>query len=197
MNAMRACQAIEAKANKVLLPYLLEQSDGRLVMTNKGTLARWLQESVGDVVLECNERMFGVELKAEQKHTGNLFLEVWSNRNLDNRASHAERGSNVGWMMKSKADLLLYYFIDADILYSLDLLSVQRWLFGYKKRMGAWCSGALREAVQTKSDQPNDTWGVLAPIDRLCDELRPGAFKKTRVRQREIDFAAAAVKVAS
>lgn len=185
MNAFRASQRVEAEANKILHPYLLEQTEGRLVMTNKGKLARWLQESLGDAIGEKGERMFAVELKAERVHTGNLFLEVWSNRNLDNRANHAERGSTVGWMMKSRADLLLYYFLDVDILYSLDLLSVQRWLFGYGPKAGAWCSGSLREVMQKRQQQANDTWGVLAPVERLRDELGR-AFKSTTVRQREL-----------
>lgn len=74
MNAFETARGVEAQANAVLLPYLQEVSGGRLVLTNKGTLSKWLQESVGDALLMRDERLYAVELKAERRHTGNLFL---------------------------------------------------------------------------------------------------------------------------
>lgn len=189
MNAFESARGVEAQANAVLLPYLQEVSSGRLVLTNKGTLAKWLQESVGDALLMRDERLYAVELKAERKHTGNLFLETWSNRNLESRASHAERGQTPGWLMKIRADLLLYYFIDADMLYSLDVLSLKRWVFGHGDGTGMWGSGRLRERRQGQYAQMNDTWGVLAPVAQLNDELPPGAMRFTKVRQRELEAA--------
>jgi hypothetical protein len=185
VSAFESARGIEARGNAVLLPYLQEQSDGRLVLTNKGTLAKWLQESVGDVVLNKDERLFAVELKCEQRHTGNVFLEVWSNRNLESRENYAERGQNPGWMFKLRSDLLLYYFLDEDRLYSFDLFWLKRWLFGHGAQTGVLHSArfSLRRAG---ADQMNDTWGLLAPISALRDELPRGAIKETRVRQRAL-----------
>jgi hypothetical protein len=54
-----------------------------------------------------------VEIKAQR---GNLFLEVWSNKNLDDRGSHIERGSTPGWLITCRADVLGFHFIDADTI---------------------------------------------------------------------------------
>lgn len=191
MNAFDSACGVETQANAILLPYLHEISDGRMVLTNKGTLAKWLQESAGDLLTMHEDRMFAIELKAERKHTGNLFLEVWSNRNLESRASHAERGQTPGWMMKTRADLLLYYFLDVDVLYSLDVLSLKRWMFGYRDDIGAWGSGKLNLRKQGKYNQLNDTWGVLAPVSQLRAELPVKALRQTNVRQRALAEVAA------
>ena len=113
MSGWTDAKIVETKALSILLPYLDRRADnGRLILTSKGTLSKRLQETVGDAILnDVDGMMWTIELKAEEKHTGNLFLETWSNKNLDNKLSHAERGSNPGWLQKLSADLLLYYFI--------------------------------------------------------------------------------------
>jgi hypothetical protein len=189
MNAFARGREIEAAGNVILLPYLRERADGALVLTNKGTLAKWLQESVGDVLMNVEERLFAVELKCEQAFTGNLFLEVWSNRNLERRESHAERGQNPGWMFKSRADLLLTYFLDVDRLYSVDLFVLKQWFFGHGDSMGAIHRPHFAPK-RTRSDQLNDTFGSCVPIELLCRELPARAIKQTSVRQREIEAAA-------
>lgn len=178
-------RAIEAEAFMVLKPYIVEKSDGRYVVTSKGTLARWLQESVGDIIAnDKDENLFAIELKAEQKHTGNLFLETWSNKNLDERQNHGCHGSNPGWLFKIRADLLFYYFLDADILYSIDVFRLKRWAFGNGPR-GKERAGRLWDFQEklVVDDQKNDTWGRPVPVVILWNELR-GAIKKTSVRQR-------------
>jgi len=190
MSAFDNARGVEAEGNMILLPYLREKSDGGLVLTSKGTLARWLQESVGDVLLNRREQLFAVELKCERKYTGNLFLETWSNRNLEDGRSHAERGQNTGWMYKLRADLLLYYFIDTDQLFSIKVLALKRWFFGRGGELGAYRRPSadgqtpmFREVKQEARDQANDTRGVLVPIAVLRSEI-PNAIRETRVRQR-------------
>lgn len=191
MNAFDSARGVEARAMTVLLPYLQEVSEGRLVLTSKGTLARWLQESVGDALLMTGDEVKAVELKAEQKSTGNVFLETWSNRNLERRADHAERGQNPGWLTKIRADLLLYYFIDRDWLYSFDVFELKRWFYGQGDGSGVWGSGRFRERCQRRYTQANDTWGVVVPLRTLHEELPPGAMRYTRVMQRQFAEAAA------
>lgn len=178
---------VEAEAFAILRPYLSERADGRLVVTSKGTLSRWLQESVGDVLVNIgdDEKLFAIELKAERRHTGNLFLETWSNKNLNTRNSHAERGGNPGWMWKIRADILLYYFLDTDLLYSIDVLHLKRWAFGYM-REGERVDGRLYDFEEklVRCDQLNDTWGRCVPISVLLSEMRAGSVKQTNVRQR-------------
>lgn len=199
MNAYDNANSVSARGLAVLVPYLEEVSDGRLVMSDRGKLAKWLQESAGDAVVQHRDgRMLWVEIKTEERHTGRLFLEEWSNRNLNHRGNHADLGSNPGWLCKLRSDIMLYYFLDADILYSIDLYSLQRWAYGYRTPDGKdvrgnlhrWCEARsdyeFRQVTQAKRAQANDTVGVLVEVDVLCAELRPGAIKKTQVRQRAL-----------
>jgi hypothetical protein len=57
-------------------------------------------------------------------------LEVWSNKNLDDRGSDIERGSTPGWLITCRADVLGFHFIDADTLLFLPLFRLQQWAFG-------------------------------------------------------------------
>lgn len=184
MNAFDSARGVEAQGMAVLLPYLQEMSDGRVVVTSKGTLAKWLQESVGDVVLMDGEEFRAVEIKVERKKTGNVFLETWSNRNLERKADHANRGQTPGWTMKIRSDLLFYYFLDSDWLFSFDVFELKRWLFGNGEVLGAWGSGRYRELCQRRYTQMNDTWGLLAPIADLARDMPKGSISWTKVRQR-------------
>lgn len=185
----------------MLGPYLDELNDERVVLTSKGTLAKWLQETAGDVMVNTPDgRLWTVELKTERKWTGNLFLETWSNRNLNVKADHAMYGSNPGWLAKLRADLLLYYFLDADILISLDLFELKRWAFGYLENSEHVagnlyrCNGSgeqeFRERPQGVYRQANDTWGRLVPVRTLQTEMVLGSVRETRVRQREMELSA-------
>jgi hypothetical protein len=167
MNAFDGARMVEARAMLRLRPFIEEQSDGRFVVTDKGRLAPMLQQVVGDVLFNARRdgRLYAVELKAEARQTGNLFLETWSNRNLENRDSHAQRGSNPGWLYKLRADLLFYYFLDTDKLFVMDVFALKRWAFGGGRQEGRLHQ--YREVRQGKYEQANDTWGRLVPISTL------------------------------
>ncbi len=160
MNAFTSAKTVEAKALDVLEPFIKMRShDGRFVICDKGPLSKIIQQSMGDIIASTNRNTIStIEVKAEEKTTGNLFIETWSNRNIDDRYSHAERGSNVGWIFKQRADYLFYYFLDNDLLFIIDFFELKRWLFHV---------GALyryREVRQNKQVQMNDTWGRLVKI---------------------------------
>lgn len=171
MNGFDRARTVEARAMTRLLPFLEEQSGGRFVITDKGRLAPYLQQVVGDALFNSrkNGALFSVEIKAEQRHTGNLFLETWSNRNLECRDSHAMRGGNPGWLYKLRADLLFYYFLDADRLYVFDYFALKRWAFGSGPDAGRiW---EYPERRQGAYEQANDTRGRLVPIADLREQL--------------------------
>jgi hypothetical protein len=172
-NGFQGARAIEAKGMAVLEPFLMEKSDGRLVLLEKGPLARVLQESLGDGILQAGAggRSWSVEIKVEQTDSPNLFLETWSNRNLESRESHIERGSTPGWMLKLRADLLLYYFLDSDRLYVFDLFRLQRWAFGHKASARDGQIYRFPEKLQGRWQQLNDTWGRCVPLTVLRDEV--------------------------
>lgn len=180
MNAFYAARGTEAKGMAILLPYLEERS-GRYVLTSKGTLARHLQLIAGDVLLNTvDEKLWAVEIKVEEKHTGNLFLETWSNRNLNDKSAHAERGSNPGWLVHCRADALLYYFLDTDDLYTINLFRLKRWAFGSSE--SAPHIYLHSEKPQSKYVQPNDTHGRVVPISVLHEEISSG-IRHCKVRQ--------------
>lgn len=185
MNGFEQARTIEARAMVRLLPFLMEQSDGRFVLTDKGTLAPLLQQSVGDAIFNSREdgRLFSVEIKAEQRWTGNLFLETWSNLTTDDRQQHANRGTNPGWLVKMRADLLFYYFLDVDRLFVIDMFKLKRWAFGFTGQSGRIY--LHREVAQGRYDQLNRTMGRVVPIEVLRREL-PSALPAWSVMKGEL-----------
>lgn len=190
MNGFDIARGVEAEGFMRLRPFLEDSADGNsIVVTNKGRMAPFLQEVVGDVIMNRRGLVWSIELKTERRHTGNLFLETWSNRNLDDPHNHAMVGSNPGWLLKSRADLFMYYFLDADALYVLSGLALQRWAFGFGGVEGRIYS--YPEVKQGKYIQANDTYGRLAPIAVLMREMKPPP-KKLSVRQLSLDLRGAA-----
>lgn len=191
MNAFDLARGVEAQAMVRLLPFLEEHTQsGRYVVTDKGRLAPFLQEIVGDVIFNDRQaRVWSIEIKAERKFTGNLFLETWSNRNLEDAASHARRGSNVGWLAKLQADFLFYYFMDVDKLLIGQVLALKRWAFGYGEVEGRLYD--YKEVRQSKYAQQNDTLGRLVPIADLREQMAP-PLKQYSVTQLEMFTEAAA-----
>jgi hypothetical protein len=166
-------RTVEARGMAILLPFLRERSDGQFVLFEKGSLARALQETLGDAVLRAKDGSArSAEVKIENTHTGNLFLEVWSNRNLEVREEHIRFGSNVGWLYKSVADLLLYYFLEVDRLYVIDLFRLQQWAFKSTNNIGR--PGRIwdyPEVPQGKYRQRNETIGRLVPLSVISSEV--------------------------
>lgn len=171
MSAFEKGKLVESRGMAILLPFLEEQSDGRLILLDKGPLALSLQETLGDAIFSCRQgRAWSVEIKIEEENKyGNLFLETWSNKNLEERGKYIARGNNPGWMMKVHSDLLLYYFIRSDDLIAADLFKLKRWAFGACGLPGNIYR--FPEKVQNKYSQLNDTWGRVVPIDVLEREV--------------------------
>lgn len=198
MNVFDRSKLVEAEAMLRLKPFL-EETQGRFVMTEKGKLSRFLQETVGDILFNDRRgRLWGVEVKAEKRSTGNLFLEIWSNRNLRDAQSHADRGQNPGWMLKTRADLIFYLFLDTDHLVILNTFHLKNWAFVQssdamtEQRNGTRRSRAGRiydfEQMSPKCDQMNDTWGCVVPIATLVKEMRSPPVIIRSVRQLELDL---------
>lgn len=204
MNAFNSARGVEARSLALLSPFL-EEAGNNWVLTEKGKLGRYLQEVAGDLLLnDRHGRLWCVELKAEERHTGNLFLETWSNRNLKDSRSHADRGSNPGWIYKSRADLLFYHFLDKDTLYVLNLFHLKQWAFcAHSEKRGEragripaeWMAGRMGDfpiRLQSKYDQLNDTWGHVVPVAVLAAEMetRPHVTTVAQLSLRLLDGAA-------
>jgi hypothetical protein len=158
MNGFDSARQVERRAVERLLPFLKERAyDGRFVLTNKGPLARHLQTTVGDVLLNSDpDQIWGIEIKAEEEERwGNFFLELFSNR----------KWGTPGWMVTLQSDLLFYYFLDTDRLYVMNLPRLQCWAFSDGQ---LWRHPQKR---QNKYAQLNDTWGACVPIKRIQREV--------------------------
>jgi hypothetical protein len=178
MNAFGRTRLVEAAGLAILGPFLDAKADGRLVMLDKGPLARALQETTGDAIFQGPEgRAWSVEIKTEEEHTGNLFLESWSNRNLDSPDAHMTIGPTPGWFLKLKADLLMYYFLDTDNLYVLDFFKLKQWAFR------EWRIARYPERPQGKRVQMNDSWGWCVPVSVLERALGPRYFRVLNPKQ--------------
>lgn len=132
--------------------YAIKFADDGKVYWHEG---KELQKELGDMSFAYQGKTYCVELKAEQKFTGNLFLETWSNRSR----------WTIGWMYTTKADKLWYYFIDNDELYYANVETLRDWCFGSGD--GAGQIYKHRELKQSKYAQKNDSWGRIVPIETL------------------------------
>lgn len=175
-DAFTSARTVEAQSLAILRPFIREYSESGFVLIEKSPLARSLQETIGDILFNHKKmgRMVSVELKAEQKHTGNLFLETWSNLNVANDVSFEERGSNPGWLIKLHPTLLFYHFLDVDRLYVFRFHRLAQWAFGLRSKSnpdGASRIHDFREVAQAKYQQKNRTVGHLVPVSVLAEEV--------------------------
>lgn len=163
-NGFHEASKVGDEGVRELLPLLDQHSfNGRFLVTDKGPLSEFLQKSVGDVIINCkNKKVWTFEIKTERKTTGNLFLEMWSNRS---RLTH-------GWLHTLKADFLWYYFQDSKILYSIPLPKLQEWAF-VNRRIYQY-----PERKQNAYQQLNDTWGSCVPIQVIEKEVGIKKFHK-------------------
>lgn len=199
MNAFNRCNMFAARSLEHLRPFLLE-TQGRYVLTDKGRLSKIFQATFGDLIFNSRDGgMYTVELKAESRWTGNLFLEIWSNFNFSERDSYLNHGPKPGWLMTLNADLLFYHFPNQDRLVIMSLPALQQWAFCRPSRNMSepdshgerhQLSGRVfdfRQATQASHVQRNTTVGALVPISMLAKELSP-APKTLSVRQLRLDL---------
>lgn len=152
------CVRVEVSSWPSLASWLELQSDcGQFAMLpqGKGVLAD-LQALVGDGLFVERGMPVRCEFKVEERWTGNVFLETWSNRSR----------FKLGWLYLCQSDLLVFYFKDQAKLYACRTLDLKRWVFGVDEPGNRH---RLREAKQRKTEQRNDTWGLLCPIRMLTD----------------------------
>jgi hypothetical protein len=149
---------------QLILPLIELRSNGRMVTTSKGTMARELQRTVGDVLFNRSDgRVYGVEVKTERQDShGNFFFEYWSNKGL------AEDGSPLlthGWLHTLRTDLLFYLFYEDRRLYIMNFQKLQKWAFFENKIY------AYPEKRQNAYQQRNVTWGRVVPIAHVARDV--------------------------
>lgn len=94
------------------------------VLTDTRTCANreFMQRLVGDFIATLSDGVTRtVEVKTERRHTGNLFIETWSNRTVETEMRRD------GWVFTLHADWLVYVFLDCEIAYLMPLLKLKEW----------------------------------------------------------------------
>ena len=141
MNSFKACSLVEADSFKYVVPLL--QSWGTVTQFGPN-------DPRGDfLVVKKGGSKFSIEVKAEDKHTGNLFIEEWSNRT----------SKRLGWLNTLTTDFLIYGFLDNETFYCMRFETLKTWMDKNRHTM------TLTE--QTQHYQDNDTWGYLVNVERL------------------------------
>lgn len=137
MNSFIKASELENYGKKIFLKYFSTAADVREI-TDKDE-----QRECGDWEID------GIyhETKIENRYTGNLFLETYSNKS-----------KNIpGWMFKEqKAVFLWYAFIDKETCYIFDFNNLKKW---FKENHQNY-----REISQGKYIQHNNTYGRIVPI---------------------------------
>ena len=161
-NAFQVAQEIESDGIKLLLPLLNKFAfSGKLVHIGDGRRAEELQKVVGDFCLTGHDdKLYTVEVKVDTRdETGNLFLETWSNK----------QRFTPGWMVTGNFDVLLYHFINIDMVLSINFQKLKGWAFGTDGMKGRVYD--FREVKQNRFDQKNDTHGRIVPITIIEKEV--------------------------
>jgi capsid portal protein len=146
MSAYSDACKVEARAWMMLAPWM--DSKGYTVEDTKKH--PFIQKYIGDKYVTAPDGVeFSLEMKAEESNKyGNLFLETWSNY-----------PHKPGWIVTTRAEYIWYCFLEQRELHQLVLEEVKGW---FRKN-----NGSMRELVQRKRQQRNDTRGVGAPIAKL------------------------------
>ncbi len=160
-NSFQEASYIEAAGMDAILPFLMMKAySGQFVTTNKGRLSKFLQATVGDLLVNMEDEIYSIELKVEQENThNNFFIETWSNKKFSHK--------NIGWIFKLDCDFLWYYFMQSDELYSIYFPELWKWCFE-KNRLYDF-----PEKAQRKYEQLNKTCGRCVPIRAILTEV-PG-----------------------
>lgn len=160
MNGFKQACRVEDESWDALEPYLKSRAyEGRFVRTAKGPLALELQKSVGDVLVNSSRTdVTCIEVKAEREHTGNVFLERWSNRHR----------FTPGWLETLNTDLLWCHFLDRDVVYEIPFARLRQWMYWHEYR-GRPNASRFDLAKQGRYEQLNDTWGYLVKLSELKD----------------------------
>lgn len=145
MNSFEKCRAIEQESDKDVYKFLTERYDF-VIHTDSFKNNRTYQSLYGDYLCVKTDEKHFIEVKAEKQNKyNNFYLETWSNK-----------PQNVGWFKKCKADVILYHFLDDNVIYLFDLGIAQQYIKDSE--------GVYAEKPQSKYSQMNKAYGLCVPI---------------------------------
>ena len=163
-NAFQKCSKIEKASFEIIYEWL-EDKTLKIFPFNEED---W-QKNYGDFVAVKEDVAKRVDLKAEERWTGNIFAETWSNRTYN--------FANPGWMHHLKADQIWYFFFDTRKLIFIEFKEFKEWFdkqeYNYTDEYGNKSikpnSWMFKEKVQDKHKQKNITVGRIVPIQFLIN----------------------------
>lgn len=107
------------------------------------------------IVTKKTGEVITIEIKTDTHTTGNLYIELKSN------IEH----NTQGWLYKSKADYIYYYFTKTNQLIAIDLESLQDHLRDFRGYKYTFNQTTVQGTKYT-------TLGVLIPIDALLNNCK-------------------------
>lgn len=166
MHSWEMTTSIEQKGRTDIEAFLRSRERFSDVIYLSGAAAgvRDIQGACGDFVcrtIDGDNKYF--DLKVEERWTGNLFLETWSNL-----------GFNRGWLDKVKTDYIIYYFLNKGVFYLIDFPRLKAWAYGTPSECGKL--DKYKEVPQSKHRQRNVTKGRLVPIRVIWNEVKFWCF---------------------
>lgn len=110
------------------------------------------------------KQCFAMEMKAEERYTGNLVWETSSNKGL-----------RPGWGMTTKADYLAFVFLDKQRIYFVRVADMREYIKQNCEKLRVEC----KQNYATNGSLQNLTEFMLVPIERLGEFLgfRDEAFR--------------------
>jgi hypothetical protein len=153
---------VERYAESWVFPFLQSQlPDGYAVLPVPQNIQA--QHRYGDKWLasQKHQEAIAVELKAEARHTGNLFIETWSDM----------RNGVHGWLYHyADCTRMAYAFNDTRKLYTCQLGELRKWAHS-EGHVSAIRIEDFRQVEQSKYEQKNVTVGRLVPVDVFLSEV--------------------------
>lgn len=157
-----ACRDLGDEGCELVMRWLESRGavfQGRMVRTDKGRIAMFLQRSVGDILYNSDRHsILSIEVKTERRESPNLFLEMWSNADGETKTP--------GWMVTLDADWLFYYFKESDALHTINFQKLKHWAIDPGRRIYEF-----PERDQVTNHQRNRTVGRIVPIAVLQREV--------------------------
>ena len=91
------------------------------------------------------------EYKTDTYTNGNMFIEVIQN----------QRTNSIGWAYSSVANYLVYYLINMDRLYILDMQE-------FKRKFEGWIEDTPRKAARSKA---GTAYGIPFPLETVVENM--------------------------
>ena len=145
MSAWDETREVERRGMAILMPKILREAKSGVYVIPKA------QQHQGDVVIDGQR----YEFKIEEKYTGNLFIEQYSNR----------RRQTLGWLHFCESDWIWFFFLQGEHLIECCWPVLQRLV---KERARFYRLAPMKNRAHL---QLNDSWGYLVPISWVLQNV--------------------------